>query len=69
MRFWPFRRRPRVQPAKPSPEAREAMRQAQRSLLDAERLDRAACDIADRLLKTRERNHFGLAVKRAIRGA
>ena len=67
MRFWPFHRRPLAEP-QPSDEAREALRQAERALMDAEALDCAARSVADRLSKTRARNHFAAAVARRIQG-
>lgn len=67
MRFWPFRRSEVTEP-QPSDEAQEALRQAKRELIDAERLDCAAAEVAERLSRTRERNHFTQAVTRAIRG-
>jgi hypothetical protein len=60
---WPWHRRE----SRPSQEAQAALWQADRALTDAERLDRAAQEVADRLRETRRRNHFAEAVARSIR--
>lgn len=65
MKLWP--KRPRHEP-QPSEEALDALWRARRDLLNAERLDSAAADVAEALRRTRERNHFAAAVRRAIRG-
>jgi hypothetical protein len=65
---WPFSGRGRLSPAEPSDEAREALRQARRGLVDAERVDCAAQDIAARLAMIKEINGFSTAVIRTIRG-
>lgn len=62
---WPWRRKP----AQPSHEARTALWQAQRALVDAERLDRAAAVVAERLRTTRSRNHFAERIEDAMRRA
>lgn len=64
MRFWRWRR---YKPC-PSPDAVAADVEAARALTDAKALTSRADHIADRLSKTRERNHFAAAVARAIRG-
>jgi hypothetical protein len=68
MRFWPFKRKRLLPESQPSAEAREALRQAQRGLVDAERLDCAVRDVTERLSQRRERNHFAAAVNRRLRG-
>ena len=64
MRFWPKRRKPQPQP---SLEAKEALRQARRELVDAEALDSAAEIVERRLQETKDRNHFAEAVIRSMR--
>lgn len=56
-----------LRPAVASEEARDALWQAQRGLLDAHRLEAAAQDVEKRLRDTQERNHFAEAVERSIR--
>lgn len=65
MRLWPFRRR-RV--AEPSEDAQAAVSQADRAMLDAERLDCRAGEVAEKFTRSREQNHYVTAVVRAIRG-
>ena len=67
-RAWPFRRKPRTPPPQASAEAKEALRQAKRQLVDAERLDSHAKDVAARLEQIRQINGFGAAVIRSMRG-
>lgn len=55
--------------AQPSMDARAALWQAKRALLDAERLDCAAQEVERRLRETKARNHFAEAVIRAVRRA
>lgn len=66
VREW-LRRMFRRTPALPSEESEVAYKQAERLVLDAERRDVAAADVADRLRKTRARNNFGAAVERSMR--
>jgi hypothetical protein len=54
---------------RPSADAQHAAEEARRGLKDAENLACRLEDVADRLSKTRERNHFAAAVARALRGA
>lgn len=66
MRLWPHRRADRLQ-ADADMDAH--LWEAERALVDARQLHSRADEIADRLSKTRERNHFAAAVARALRGA
>ena len=62
---WPWQRHKK---SEPTDDAKASLSQARRTLIDAERLDCAAQEVAGRLRQTRERNHFAEAVTRAIRG-
>lgn len=53
---------------RPSEDAEAAAAEARRGLRDAENLACRLEEVADRLSKTRQRNHFAAAVARAIRG-
>lgn len=68
MNLWPFRRRCTDPPRPSEEELDHALRQAERALTDARELRCRADSVADRLSRTRERNHFAAAVARAIRG-
>lgn len=63
---WPWRRRRR---SAPSEDARHALDQARRALIDTERMSCRVDEVADQLDAIRKRNHFADAVSRAIRGA
>lgn len=72
MRLWPFRRRPEG----PSEDARCALQQAQRALVDAEAQDRYADELKHRAEETRvewhitrTRNHFAEAIAESMRRA
>lgn len=65
MRLWPFLRRT----ARPSADAVAADAEATRALTDAKALTSRADCVADKLSKTRERNHFAVAVAQRFRGA
>lgn len=63
MRFWPWHQQP------PSHEdLDEALRLADRALRDAQDLRCRAEYVGEQVRQTGERNHFAVAVMRAIRG-
>lgn len=64
MRLWPFHRH---HPC-PSPDAVAADSEAARALIDAKALTSRADRVANKLSRTRERNHFAAAVVRSFRG-
>lgn len=63
---WPWRREQLE--GRASEEATAAAMEAKRARRDFENLAHRVDDVADKLSKTRERNHFAAAVARAIRG-
>ena len=64
MNLWPWRSK---RTGCPTDESREAIRQADRAILDADRRDEAVADVAERLRQTRIRNHFREAVEDTMR--
>ena len=64
---WPWQRHDQLE-GHPSEEATSAATEAKRGRQDLENLAGRVEDVADRLAKTRDRNHFGEAFKRALRG-
>jgi hypothetical protein len=65
MKFWPFRRRKCTD----APDELDAAhREVDRAIHDTKQLHRRADEVVGRLEKTWEKNHFGDAVRRRMRG-
>ena len=62
---WPWRRREPM----PSDDARHALDQARRALVDTERMAGRVDEVADQLAEIKRRNHFREAIEESMRRA